>query len=139
MTTTPATWQLRGITSGEANCDHCGRTLARCFRVVSPAGDEMTVGRVCSAKLTGYNWKVAQAERVEGIRLAEERAAATYGDLWTALTAQHFREGERLGMGAHAAEGRIALRDLKPWQDAAEMVAFAREMLAVSIARVGRA
>jgi ribosome-binding protein aMBF1 (putative translation factor) len=62
MTTT---WQLVGITSGEATCDHCGRTLARCFRVVTPDGAEMTVGRVCSAKLTGYNWKLAQAERAD--------------------------------------------------------------------------
>jgi hypothetical protein len=138
-TTTTTTWQLVGITTGEATCDHCGRTLARCFRVVTPDGDEMTVGRVCSAKLTGYNWKLAQAERAERLRAAEEAAATRYGQLYADLTAQHELEGRRLGMGSHAAQGRIALRDRKAWQDEAETLAYARDMLAESVARWGRA
>jgi hypothetical protein len=73
------------------------------------------------------------------MRQAETAAATRYGQLYADLTAQHELEGQRLGMGAHAAQGRIALRDRKPWQDEAEMLAFARDMLAASVARWGRA
>lgn len=83
ITTAQALWTLQGITEGSDACEHCGRTLSRLFRVTSPEGTEMVVGRVCSRKLTGYSWTVALAERVERSRLRDERAAATYGELWT--------------------------------------------------------
>jgi hypothetical protein len=145
MTTTTApadTWTLAGITSGEATCDHCGRTLARCFRVVAPNGDDMTVGRVCSAKLTGYKWAVAAAERAERLRIAEETATERYGDLYAALTAQAAAEAARFQVATFAGQARTILRDpqRRGWDmDEAAAVAYARDMLARSIAQVGRA
>src|SRR5882724_3359209 len=61
------TWRLAGITASKGSCEHCGRSLSRLFRVINPDGRDMIVGRTCSAKLTGYNWTVAQAERTEAL------------------------------------------------------------------------
>jgi hypothetical protein len=79
MTTAPG-WQLIGITSGRGRCEHCGRSLARLFRITNPEGGvQMVVGRVCSMKLTGYNWSTALAERIEAARVADERASDQNG------------------------------------------------------------
>lgn len=127
MTTTSATatWTLQGITTGRGSCDHCGRDLARLFRITSPAGQAMVVGRTCSAKLTGYRWDVALAQRVERSRLRDMAAEAAYGDLWhearrvatataalpgveTAGIAGDALEGMRMGVERDWCEGVVA-------------------------------
>jgi hypothetical protein len=137
MTTT--TYRLLGITDGRGACDHCGRTLSRLFRIATPTGDTMVVGRTCSANLTGYRWSVAQAERLEALRLREEAALADYGDLYLSLVAQARAEAAVGGVAGAAGEGVLVLRDRPAYLEEAERVAFAREMLARSLARVGQA
>lgn len=127
MTTT---WRLTGITTGRSTCDHCGRSLARCFRVTRD-GAEMTVGRVCSAKLTGYNWTVAQAERTEQIRVNSIRAAVKYGDLWVEVNRIAQDPQVPIPLGYRAAQAQIMLRDEREhWMSDAERVAFVRDLLA---------
>ncbi len=113
MTTTeaPARYTLRGITSGSGVCDHCGRTLARLFRVTSPDGTDLTVGRTCSAKLTGYKWNVALAERIERFRIADEAAASKYGQLYTELHAAARATAARYETAGIAGDALGGLRD----------------------------
>jgi len=133
-----AAYRLVGITKGESECEHCGRALGRLFRLVGPEGDEMVVGRVCSAKLTGYNWSVKDAERAQRIADAEAKAAADYGQLWTEIVAQSRYEGQRFGYGGAATEGMIVLRDRR-WMTDDEARAFAEKALADSVAFAGAA
>ena len=121
MTTT---WKLQGITADRGQCDHCGRTLARLFRVVNPDGAEMVVGRTCAAKLTGYSWSIALAERVEAQRIARAAAVAHFGALYTdtlALAYAHAAEH-----GTQGAYGDVAEGMERRWITAAD----ARAMLA---------
>jgi hypothetical protein len=130
-TTSTATWTLRGITAARANCDHCGRSLARCFRVTSPEGAEMIVGRTCAKRLTGWSWSLAQAERMEALRLREEAAAATYGDLWERVVLA--ARGPEAYTACPAGEAMILLRDnTSPWLSEAERIAFAEKCLAAN-------
>ncbi|MGH3921331.1 MAG: hypothetical protein ACRDTT_00350 [Pseudonocardiaceae bacterium] len=56
-------WYLVGMPEGGASCDHCGRELKHLYRVVNPGGTEMTVGRGCVKKITGWTLSYAQAQR----------------------------------------------------------------------------
>jgi hypothetical protein len=105
MTTT---WKLQGITADRGQCDHCGRTLARLFRVVNPEGAEMVVGRTCSAKLTGYSWSVAQAKQIESQRIVRAAAVDHFGALYTdtlALAYAHAAQHGTQGAFGDIAEG----------------------------------
>lgn len=104
-----STWKLQGITASRGQCDHCGRTLARLFRVVAPTGAEMVVGRICSAKLTGYSWSVAQAERIEARKAAERGALAEFGNLYA--EAVMLAESSICSVAGPAGEASIGLRD----------------------------
>lgn len=126
------TYTLQGITCERGSCDHCGRELARLFRVQSPTGTQIIVGVSCAKKLTGYSWSVAQAERMQRMVEREARAEALYGDLYRSLKAQAHLEAERYGCGGAAGSGFIALRD-------DNAVEWATDMLAKSIAREGLA
>jgi hypothetical protein len=65
-------WYLVGRPLGSAACDHCGRTLKYCYLVVNADAEEMTVGRGCVKKLTGWTLTAAMAERM--IKIAERNA-----------------------------------------------------------------
>lgn len=134
MTTT---WQLTGITNGRGACDHCGRTLSRLFKVTSPDGVRMVVGKTCSKNLTGYNWQTAQAERIERIAQADAAAAAKWGDLYAALKVQAALAARRTETSGAAGEGIAALRDGYLSDDEAR--AFAEKCMAASIAHHGKA
>jgi hypothetical protein len=136
MTTT--TWTLKGITASRGTCDHCGRTLARLFRIADPEGRQMTVGRVCARQMTGWNWTVAHAERVERMHQRERAAEERYGDLWRTLRAQAAHEGTVAGVAGVAGTALYALRDGGYWgDDTAEAVRYGRDCLAASVARHG--
>lgn len=105
MTTT---WSLKGITADRGQCDHCGRTLARLFRVVNPDGAEMVVGRVCSAKLTGYSWSIALAERIEAGRIVRAAAVAKFGTLYTDTLARAYAHAGESADSTQGAYGDIA-------------------------------
>lgn len=139
LTEAPPRWSLQGITSGRGACDHCDRTLSRLFRVMSPGGECMQVGRVCAATLTGYRWSVAQAERIEATVRRDAAATEKFGLLYTDLKAQAALTARRYGTSGAAGEGAGVLRDLPAYMTVAEAEAFARRMLAVSIAREGAA
>lgn len=127
------TWKLTGITASKGSCDHCGRNLSRLFRVVTPEGQAMIVGRSCSAKLTGYNWTVAQAERTEAIRLGEIRAAEKYGDLWAEVNRIARDPEVGMALGYRAAQAQIMLRDERErWMSDNERIAFVRGLLAAT-------
>lgn len=88
------TWYLTKILHIEGSCDHCGRTLKHLYEVVNPDGKEMTVGRGCVKKLTGWTLSYAQAEQAlrSALRCAEidrRRAivAAAYPELAEAFAA----------------------------------------------------
>lgn len=57
-------WYLTKILHTEGVCDHCGRQLKHLYEVVNPAGVEMTVGRGCVKKLTGWTVSYAEAQRL---------------------------------------------------------------------------
>lgn len=68
MTTTAAqigdtTWYLTKILHTTGSCDHCGRSLKHLYEVVNPHGQEMTVGRGCVKKITGWTLTYAQAQQ----------------------------------------------------------------------------
>lgn len=113
---TTAGWQLIGITGGRGSCEHCGRSLARLFRITDPQSVQMVVGRVCSMKLTGYTWSTALAERIEAGRVAEELAAERYGDLWVELKAvAKATAGCRSSQGTAGSAGEGMHGLLKGW------------------------
>lgn len=56
-------WYLTKILHTEGSCDHCGRSLKHLYEVVNPSGQEMTVGRGCVKKITGWTLSYAQAEQ----------------------------------------------------------------------------
>jgi hypothetical protein len=95
------------------------------------------VGRSCSKNLTGYNWSLAQAERIERFERMDRDAEAKYGDLYRSLKSQGEHEGRVLGYGGFCTEAWIWLRDLKPWMDEAYYVEYAEKALAESIAKYG--
>lgn len=132
----PTTYILKGITAANGECDHCHRDLARLFRIADADGNEMVVGRKCAMNLTGYNWSIAQAERIQKLADAEVRAAADFGELWEAVKAQSAREGEILHYGGAATEAMIALRDRR-WMTDDEAKDFAEKMLAESVSSIG--
>lgn len=116
--TAPATWTLRGITAGRSTCDHCGRSLARLFRVESPDGVLMTVGRTCSQRLTGYSWQVRMAERAQ----AHTDAAARHPELVAALRVTQAAEdvhGNATPQAYNATTALCALADAEQgrWYD----------------------
>lgn len=78
-------WYLVGRPAGSAACDHCGRTLKHCYLVVNADAEEMTVGRGCVKKLTGWNLTDALAERMLKIAERNARRAAN----WTLFEAAH--------------------------------------------------
>ena len=99
------TWVLRGITGGRASCEHCGRDLARCFRVENPAGEQMVVGRVCATKLTGHSWSLALAERIERRRQAQQAAQELFGERYREATAVRARQMAARPSGTAGAAG----------------------------------
>lgn len=121
-----AGWSLVGVTAGRGACDHCGRSLARLFRVLSPEGAVLTVGRSCAAGLTGWSASWADAERAERRRVAELAARESYGDLYAALEAVQVSCGP-------AGLGLAALRGEYGWMGEVEAVEYAREMLAAAV------
>lgn len=130
---TTAGWQLIGITGGRGRCEHCGRSLARLFRITDPDGVQMVVGRVCSMKLTGYTWSTALAERIEAGRVAEELATERYGDLWVELKAVAKATAEcRSSQGTAGSAGEAMHGLLKGWtseEHARVLLADGREWL----------
>jgi hypothetical protein len=68
-TTTPAAqigdtaWYLVKILHTEGVCDHCGRQLKHLYEVVNPDGKELTVGRGCVKRITGWTLSAARAEQ----------------------------------------------------------------------------
>lgn len=81
-------WYLTSIADLEGGCDHCGRTLKHLYHVVNPEGVEMTVGRGCVKKITGWTLSYAQARQMlaaahRGAELRRRRAvvAADYPGL----------------------------------------------------------
>src|SRR5882724_9312667 len=124
------TWRLAGITASKGSCEHCGRSLSRLFRVINPDGRDMIVGRTCSAKLTGYNWTVAQAERTEALRLRSDAAAVKYGDLWVEVNRIARDPQVPAALGYRAAQAQIMLRDERErWMSDDERMAFVRGLL----------
>lgn len=92
----------------------------------------MIVGRTCSAKLTGYNWSIVQAERAEAIRLGEIRAAEKYGDLWVEVNRVARNRQVPMALSYRANQAQIMLRDERErWMSDAERVAFVRGLLVV--------
>lgn len=66
-------WHLTGIRSTGGVCGHCNRTLKHVYTVRNTAtGQDMTVGRACCKKVTG--WTLAAAEAARILRAAEQRA-----------------------------------------------------------------
>lgn len=81
-------WFLVGMPDGSGQCDHCGRNLKHLYRVVNPDGAELTVGRGCVKRITGWTSSYAQAKQAlcaaeRGVELARRReiAGAQYPEL----------------------------------------------------------
>lgn len=88
MTTTPTVtaapigdtaWYLVKILHVEGCCDHCGRSLKHLYEVVNPEGREMTVGRGCVKRITGWTLSYAQAQQAlrsaaRGVEMDRRRA-----------------------------------------------------------------
>ena len=95
-TTTPAArigdtaWYLTTILHTTGSCDHCGRALKHLYEVVNPDGKEMTVGRGCVKKITGWTLSYAQAQQAlrSAARMAEiARRRKIVGDEYPELAA----------------------------------------------------
>jgi uncharacterized protein (DUF1501 family) len=56
-------WYLTRILDASGSCDHCGRELKHLYNVVNPNGIEMTVGRGCVKRITGWTLSYAQAQQ----------------------------------------------------------------------------
>lgn len=78
-------WYLVGRPVGSASCDHCGRALKHCYLVVNSDAVEMTVGRGCVKKLTGWDLTIATAERL--LRIAKRNADRAAQ--WATFAAEH--------------------------------------------------
>lgn len=125
VTTTPAApigdtaWYLTKILHTAGSCEHCGRTLKHLYNVVNPTGQEMTVGRGCVKKITGWALSYAQAE--QALRSARrsvelDRRREIVGSQYPEL-AEAFRTledaGRRLraeGYDVQGAYGRVGRR-----------------------------
>ncbi len=131
MTSTASgTWTLQGITDGRGACDHCGRSLARLFRVTNPEGQQMVVWRVCSARFTGWNLSVAQAERAERFARLEAAAQAKWGDLYVQAREAAAAVAARTGTAGGPGEALTMMRDQPHWVDDDEARAFVARCLA---------
>lgn len=75
-------WYLVAMPDGSGQCDHCGRNLKHLYRVVNPASEELTVGRGCVKRLTGWTLATAEAKRL--LWLAERDARRA--DVWAGFT-----------------------------------------------------
>jgi hypothetical protein len=138
MTTTvaPGSWTLLGIDKARGACDHCGRTIARRFRIQSSDGQIMNVGSTHAKQATGWSWTVAQAERAEQMARREAAAEADYPTLWVEARRQRDHENRITGRGGAAAEAVGALRDRNV---AGDLVEFVHGCLRASQAAVGAA
>jgi hypothetical protein len=96
-------WYLIGRPAESGTCEHCGRALKYCYRVVNADAVEMTVGRGCVKKLTGWTLTAAIAERMIKIAERNARRAANW-----ALFEQ-----------AHPEAARTILADVAAYEDRA--------------------
>ncbi len=73
VTIAPGAYRLTGITSTTGQCDCCTRNLTqRVFAVAhKTTGGELTLGRRCAAKATGYAVTAVEREARIAARLAE--------------------------------------------------------------------
>jgi len=78
-------WYLVGKHTAGGGCDHCGRPLANCYVVADSDAKEMTLGRGCVKKVTGWTLTAAKAEQMLQMIEDDERRAAN----WGAFTARH--------------------------------------------------
>lgn len=83
-------WYLVSIQSESGSCAHCGRDLKHLYRVVNPDGREITVGRGCVKKLTGWTLAAAEAKRILWLAERNARRAIT----WTEFASQHPSDAE---------------------------------------------
>lgn len=87
-------WTLTGIRTAPngQQCDHCPRTLRNLYDLTNTAkGAELTVGRGCCKRVTGWTLSAAEARRLLVQAEREARALDTWGDTYrTALAVAQF-------------------------------------------------
>lgn len=74
----PSQWRLTAVARGSATCDHCDRRLMNTFTVTNPAGQEMTLGRACCKKVTGYDLSMNEAARMLRVEFEAAQRAAVW-------------------------------------------------------------
>lgn len=78
-------WQLTGIGHNGGTCEHCDRNLTHVYAVRNAqTGHNMTVGRSCCKKVTGWTLAAKEADRILAYaeKLARREAA------WIEFTAE---------------------------------------------------
>lgn len=107
------TWYLIKILHTEGVCDHCGRQLKHLYEVVNPDGAEMTVGRGCVKKLTGWTVSYAEAQRLLYCAELDRRKSVVteaFPELAAAYAAvqEACRQARAEGYDAYAGFGRVS-------------------------------
>lgn len=113
-------WYLVGKRTEGGTCGHCGRALKHLFDVVTSDREELTVGRGCVKKLTGWTLTEAEARRLLWLAERDRKRATT----WAAFELAHpeiaatiladvaaYEEGARACRLPRCASGSHEMRD----------------------------